>query len=129
LTRVEDVDEPLVGADLELLRLSLSMNGERRTVNFDLGSGTDHVTSAPVRWAVSTIWAADWIEQSVVVALRRSDPLLRHPRQPGDGDGPAPTVRHPRAMAKRWPASGRWGDELDGHLDVTAGRSSRLSAA
>src|SRR5436190_2029493 len=42
-------------------RLSLSMNGERRTVNFSIrvGSGTGPTTSAPVRWAVSTICAAD----------------------------------------------------------------------
>ena len=42
-------------------RLSLSMNGDRRTVNFSMrvGSGTGPTTSAPVRWAVSTIWAAD----------------------------------------------------------------------
>jgi len=43
-------------------RLSLSMKGERSTVNFSMrvGSGTGPTTSAPVRWAVSTIWAADW---------------------------------------------------------------------
>src|SRR6185369_7115750 len=42
-------------------RESLSMNGERRTVNFSIrvGSGTGPTTSAPVRCAVSTIWAAD----------------------------------------------------------------------
>ena len=42
-------------------RLSLSMNGERMTVNFSIrvGSGTGPTTSAPVRWAVSTICAAD----------------------------------------------------------------------
>jgi hypothetical protein len=36
------------------------MNGERMTVNFSIrvGSGTGPTTSAPVRWAVSTIWAA-----------------------------------------------------------------------
>ena len=38
------------------------MNGERMTVNFSIrvGSGTGPTTSAPVRWAVSTICAADW---------------------------------------------------------------------
>ena len=37
------------------------MNGDRRTVNFSIrvGSGTGPTTSAPVRCAVSTIWAAD----------------------------------------------------------------------
>jgi large subunit ribosomal protein L3 len=42
-------------------RLSLSINGERRTVNFSMrvGSGTGPTTSAPVRWAVSTICRAD----------------------------------------------------------------------
>src|ERR1043166_5106905 len=41
-------------------RLSLSMNGDRRTVNFSIrvGSGTGPTTSAPVRCAVSTIGAA-----------------------------------------------------------------------
>ena len=35
---------------------------DRRTVNFSIrvGSGTGPTTSAPVRCAVSTIWAADW---------------------------------------------------------------------
>src|SRR4029453_17777380 len=43
-------------------RESLSMNGERNTVNFSMrvGSGTGPSTSAPVRCAVSTICAADW---------------------------------------------------------------------
>ena len=42
-------------------RLSLSMNGDRRTVNFSIrvGSGTGPTMSAPVRCAVSTICAAD----------------------------------------------------------------------
>ena len=37
------------------------MNGDRMTVNFSIrvGSGTGPTTSAPVRCAVSTIWAAD----------------------------------------------------------------------
>ena len=46
--RVEDVDEPLMGAEYSnCSRLSLSMNGERRTVNFSMrvGSGTGPTTS------------------------------------------------------------------------------------
>ena len=54
-------------------RLSLSMNGERSTVNFSIlvGSGTGPTTSAPVRWAVSTIWSADWSSSRWSYALRR----------------------------------------------------------
>src|SRR5579884_3739089 len=54
-------------------RESLSMKGERRTVNFSMrvGSGTGPDTTAPVRWAVSTIWLADWSMILWSWALRR----------------------------------------------------------
>jgi len=59
---LQDVDEPLVSADLELLPAVLV--DERRpedgeTSRCGSGSGTGPTTSAPVRWAVSTICAAD----------------------------------------------------------------------
>ena len=58
--RVEDVDEPLVSAHLEVLRESLYLCGDRMTqyTFFSVGSGTGPTTLAPVRVTVSTILRA-----------------------------------------------------------------------
>src|SRR3954468_5320327 len=105
-------------------RLSLSMNGERRTVNFSIrvGSGTGPTMSAPVRWAVSTIWAADWSSSRWSYALRRI--RIRcfamsgaDARDRAGADGPA-TLADGEALAD---LEGDRGDELDAHLDVVAG--------
>ena len=70
---LEDVEQPLVGADLELLRLFLSTCGLRRTVNLlmRVGSGMGPATLAPVRLAVSTISPAHWSRSLESYALRR----------------------------------------------------------
>src|SRR5437879_8403517 len=106
-------------------RLSLSMNGERRTVNFSMrvGSGTGPTTSAPVRWAVSTIWAADWSSSRWSYALRRILIRCFAIALLGDaGDGPgthrAATLADGEALAG---LQGERADWFDGHRDVVAG--------
>src|SRR5213079_350025 len=107
-------------------RLSLSMNGERRTVNFSMrvGSGTGPATSAPVRWAVSTIWAADWSRSRWSYALRRIlircfaiAGLLADARDRAGADSAA-SLANGEALAD---FQGDRGDELDLHLHVVAG--------
>src|SRR3954447_7348614 len=107
-------------------RLSLSMNGERRTVNFSIrvGNGTGPTTSAPVRWAVSTICAADWSSRRWSYALSRirircfaMSALLGDRDDRADADGPA-ALADGEALAD---LEGDRGDQLDGHLDVVAG--------
>src|SRR3954451_4280585 len=107
-------------------RLSLSMNGDRRTVNFSIrvGNGTGPTTSAPVRWAVSTICAADWSSRRWSYALSRirircfaMSALLGDRDDRAGADGPA-ALADREALAD---LEGDRGDQLDGHLDVVAG--------
>ena len=55
--RINDVEQTLVRADLELVAGFLVHVGPRRTVNFSIlfGKGIGPRTSAPVRFAVFTI--------------------------------------------------------------------------
>ena len=59
--RLEDVDEALVRAHLELLAESLFTCGERMTQYMlrSVGSGIGPETLAPVFWAVSTMSLVD----------------------------------------------------------------------
>ena len=71
--RIENVDEPLVGALFEgFLRLLVRVR-ERWTVNFSMrvGSGMGPATRAPVRLTVSAISRADWSMTRKSYALRR----------------------------------------------------------
>jgi hypothetical protein len=60
--RVDDVEEPLVRPDLELLAALLVDVRPRSTVNLSIrvGSGIGPRTCAPVRFAVLTISRVDW---------------------------------------------------------------------
>src|SRR5918998_5772238 len=87
-------------------RESLSMKGERMTVNFSMrvGSGTGPATCAPVRSAVSTICWADWsrilwsnalrrirmrcFAITLVFLARRAGPLLLDLGDDAGADGP-----------------------------------------
>jgi len=115
------------------------MNGPRMTVNrcFSVGSGTGPETSAPVRWAVSTICLADWSRILWSNAFNRMrmrcfGTFSVSSNEPIKQDGgesyalrlrcivwggyswtlvttPAPTVRPPSRMAKRNPSSSATG--------------------
>ena len=107
---IQDVDEPLVGADLELLPAVLV--DERRTQDGELldprrqRHRADDVGAGALRRLDDL--GRRLIEQPVVVGLEADpDPLLRH-RRPYSAIvtmAPAPTVRPPSRMAKRWPIS------------------------
>jgi hypothetical protein len=119
-------DEPLVGADLELL--STVLVDERGTQDGELldpgreRHGTDDVSAGAL--CRFDDLRRRLIEQSVVVGLEAdADPLLCHLAYSTMLTmAPAPTVRPPSRMAKRWPISmAIGGDQLDAHLDVVAG--------
>src|SRR3954452_3659325 len=108
--RIEDVDEPLVGADLELLPRVLV--DERRPEDRELldpgrqRHGADDVSARALRRLHDL--GCRLVEQPVVVGLEADpDPLLRHlvPYCRMVTMAPAPTVRPPSRMAKRWPTS------------------------
>src|SRR6476620_1274670 len=123
---VEDVDQPLVGADLELLpRVLVDERGPQDSELLDARGQrhrTDDVRAGPLG-SLDDL-GRRLIEQSVVVCLEADpDPLLCHrvlldDADDGHGaDGPA-TLADGEALAD---LEGDRGDELDRHLDVVAG--------
>src|SRR5215510_7420715 len=106
---IQDVDEPLVGADLELLPAVLV--DERGPQDGELldprgqRNRTDDIRAGPLGRLDDL--GRRLIEQPVVVGLEADpDPLLRHRRYASMlVTEPAPTVRPPSRMAKRWPTS------------------------
>src|SRR5690242_13880887 len=107
---VEDVDESLMGPDLELLPAVLV--DERRPQDGELLDArgqrhrTDDVRAGPLGRLDDL--GRRLIEQPVVVGLEADpDPLLRHlvPYSTIVTIAPAPTVRPPSRIAKRWPTS------------------------
>src|SRR3954447_5416169 len=122
---IEDVDEPLVGPDFELLAAVLV--DERGAEDGELLNArgqrhrTDDIRAGPLGRLDDL--GRRLIQQPVVVGLEADpDPLLRHrllrDRRDGAGaDGPA-TLADGEALAD---LEGNRGDQLDGHLDVVAG--------
>src|SRR4051812_8741507 len=124
---IEDVDQPLVGPDLELLAAVLV--DERRTEDGELLDArgqrhrTDDIRAGPLGRLDDL--GRRLIQQPVVVGLEADpDPLLRHRSSllddADDGartDGPT-TLADGEALAD---LEGDRGDELDAHLDVVAG--------
>src|SRR3954465_8334554 len=107
---IQDVDEPLVGADLELLPgVLVDERGPQGGELFGPGRqrhGADDV-SARALGRLHDL-GCRLVEQPVVVGLEADpDPLLRHlvPYCRMVTMAPAPTVRPPSRMAKRWPTS------------------------
>jgi hypothetical protein len=119
---LDDVEQPLVGAHLELFALFLSICGDRLTVNFSsrVGSGTGPRTRAPVRFAVLTISRVEASRTRWSNALSRMrifwpfmmpvpkaagaparERATRVPHSMMEATTPAPTVRPPSRMAKR----------------------------
>src|SRR4029078_6606002 len=108
--RIQDVDEPLVGADLELLPAVLV--DERRPQDGELldARGQRHRADDVRARPLGRLHALGrrLIEQPVVVGLEADpDPLLRHlvPYSTIVTIAPAPTVRPPSRIAKRWATS------------------------
>src|SRR4051794_16293868 len=104
---VEDVDEPLVGADLELLPAVLV--DERRTQDRVLldtrrqRHGADNIRARTLGRLHDL--EGGLVQQPVVVCLEADpDPLPRHQARISVM-APAPTVWPPSRMAKRWAVS------------------------
>src|SRR5229473_2588455 len=109
LRRLEDVEQALVGADLELLaRLLVDVRGAVHGEALDVGGKRDGAGDPPARPAYGLHDLAHrLVEQPVVVRLQADADLVVHARGYSKilVTTPAPTVRPPSRMAKRSPSS------------------------
>src|SRR2546425_12390348 len=109
LRRLEDVEQPLVGADLELLaRLLVDVRRAVHGEASDVGGKRDGAGDPPARPAHGLDDLAHrLVEQPVVVRLQADADLVVHARRHSKilVTTPAPTVRPPSRMAKRSPSS------------------------
>src|SRR5213083_2600294 len=109
LRGLEDVEQALVGADLELLaRLLVDVGGPVHGEALDVGGKRDGAGDPPARPAYGLDDLAHrLVEQPVVVRLQADADLVVHARGYSKilVTTPAPTVRPPSRMAKRSPSS------------------------
>src|SRR2546430_966333 len=107
---IEDVEEPLVRADLELLaRLLVDVRRAQHAVLVDLGGQRDGPRHLGAR-ALGRVddLAGRLVQQPVIVGLEADADLRCHLRPPYSRifvTTPAPTVLPPSRMAKRRPSS------------------------
>src|SRR5437867_9626848 len=109
LRGIEDVEQALVGADLELLaRLLVDVRRAVHGEALDVGGKRDGAGDPPARPAHGLDDLAHrLVEQPVVVRLQADADLVVHARGYSKilVTTPAPTVRPPSRMAKRSPSS------------------------
>src|SRR5437870_6447581 len=109
LRRLEDVEQALVGADLELLaRLLVDVRRAVHGEALDVGGKRDGAGDPPARPAHGLDDLAHrLVEQPVVVRLQADADLVVHARGYSKilVTTPAPTVRPPSRMARRSPSS------------------------